>query len=143
MSTALRGSAEAQATADTFKWPELIAVVDRATAKPAVETIVEQGEGREATGATRTSADSSRSWASTRRCRLKPRLRSGPVRDVGHRAALRARRAVPRIEDRVTSRCADLFNVGYEVLLQILERYFAHTEEPDEELGTLADRRSG
>ena len=35
------------------------------------------------------------------------------------------------IGDRVTSRCTDLFNVGYEILLQI-QRYFAHTEEePD------------
>ena len=36
-------------------------------------------------------------------------------------------------------RCGDLFNVSYEILLQIFERYFAHTEETDEQLGTLAD----
>jgi hypothetical protein len=39
----------------------------------------------------------------------------------------------------VTSRCADLFNVSYEILLQMMERYFAHTEESDAQLGTLAD----
>ena len=43
------------------------------------------------------------------------------------------------IGDRVTSQCTDLFNVSYEILLQILERYFAHTEETDAQLGTLAD----
>src|SRR5205085_5854698 len=43
------------------------------------------------------------------------------------------------IGDRVTSLCADLFNVSYEVVLQILERYFAHTEETDAQLGTLAN----
>ena len=43
---------------------------------------------------------------------------------------------VPRIPERVTSRCGDLFNVSYEILLQIFERYFAHTEETDAQLGT-------
>jgi hypothetical protein len=47
--------------------------------------------------------------------------------------------SVPRIGDRVTSLCADLFNVSYEILLQLLERYFAHTEETDFQLGTLAN----
>jgi CDGSH-type Zn-finger protein/truncated hemoglobin YjbI len=46
---------------------------------------------------------------------------------------------VPQISERVTSRCGDVFNVSYEILLQIFERYFAHTEESDEQLGTLAD----
>src|SRR5262249_16461927 len=45
---------------------------------------------------------------------------------------------VPRITDAVTSRCTDLFNVGYEVLLQLLHRYFAHTEETDAQLATLS-----
>jgi hypothetical protein len=46
---------------------------------------------------------------------------------------------IPLIGDRVTAQCADLFNVSYEILLQILERYFAHTEETDAQLGTLAN----
>ena len=46
---------------------------------------------------------------------------------------------VPLIGDRVTARCTDLFNVSYEILLQMLERYFAHTEETDAQLGTLAN----
>ena len=46
---------------------------------------------------------------------------------------------VPLISDRVTARCVDLFNVSYEILLLALERYFAHTEENDTQLGTLAD----
>jgi hypothetical protein len=36
------------------------------------------------------------------------------------------------------ARCADLFNVANEVLLHTLQRYFAHTEETDEQLSTLA-----
>ena len=46
--------------------------------------------------------------------------------------------SVPRITEGVTSRCTDLFNVGYEVLLQMLHRYFAHTEETDAQLTTLS-----
>jgi hypothetical protein len=48
-------------------------------------------------------------------------------------------RDVPLIEDRLTAGCADLFNVGYEILLQILHRFFAHTEESAQEIATLAD----
>ena len=33
----------------------------------------------------------------------------------------------------------DLLNVAYEVLLQLLSRYFAHTDESPEQLGVLAD----
>jgi CDGSH-type Zn-finger protein/truncated hemoglobin YjbI len=46
---------------------------------------------------------------------------------------------VPRITERLPARCGDLFNVSYEILLQTLERFFAHTEETDAQLQTLAD----
>ncbi len=39
----------------------------------------------------------------------------------------------------MTAQCTDLFNVSYEILLQILERYCAHTEETDAQLSTLAN----
>src|SRR6201994_3485271 len=39
------GPARAQAVTDIFEWPELIAVTDLASARQAIETIVEQGEG--------------------------------------------------------------------------------------------------
>ena len=63
-----------------------------------------------------------------------------PVRPVMFATVRRCEHddSVPLIGDPVTSRCTDLFNVSYEILLQILERYFAHTEETDEQLGTLA-----
>src|SRR5262249_52266547 len=64
-----------------------------------------------------------------------------PVRPVMFATVRRSEHAdtVPRIGERVTSRVADLFNVSYEILLQMMERYFAHTEETDAQLGTLAD----
>ena len=64
-----------------------------------------------------------------------------PVRPVMFATVRRGERndSIPLIGDRVTAQCTDLFNVSYEILLQILERYFAHTEETDAQLGTLAN----
>ncbi len=50
---------------------------------------------------------------------------------------------VPLITDQVTARVTDLFNVAYEILLQIFERFFAHTEETEIQLGVLADATVG
>ena len=41
---------------------------------------------------------------------------------------------MPLITDPGTARCMDLLNVTYEVLLQLLSRYFAHTDETPEQL---------
>jgi hypothetical protein len=46
---------------------------------------------------------------------------------------------VPLITDPGTTRAMDLLNVVYEVLLQLLSRYFAHTDESPEQLQVLAD----
>jgi hypothetical protein len=64
-----------------------------------------------------------------------------PVRPVMFATVRRCEHddSVPLLGDRVTSGCADLFNVSYEILLQLLERYFAHTEETDAQLATLAN----
>jgi hypothetical protein len=50
---------------------------------------------------------------------------------------------VPLITDLLTARVVDLFNVSYEILLQIFQRYFAHTEETDAQLKALADATVG
>ena len=46
---------------------------------------------------------------------------------------------LPLITDPIAARCTDLFNVSYEVLLLVLQRYFAHTGETDAQLGVLAN----
>ncbi len=46
---------------------------------------------------------------------------------------------VPIITDPFTSRCVDLLNAVYEVILQVLARYFAHTDETEDHLGVLAE----
>src|SRR5439155_296061 len=46
---------------------------------------------------------------------------------------------VPIITDPFTSRCVDLLNAVYEVILQLLARYFAHTDETEDHLAVLAE----
>jgi hypothetical protein len=133
------GPPRAQATSTDFHWPELVAVTDLASAQRALDTVLEQGEGARG------------HWEAAHfgqfvqileeyRGMLAANPAADPVRPVTFAAVRRGERdaSIPLIGDRVTSLCADLFNVGYEILLQILERYFAHTEETDEHLGTLA-----
>lgn len=134
------GPKDAQATEEHFRWPELVAVTDLATALRAIDTIVEQGEG------------ASGEWRNAHFGRLLGILDEylemkkadpgfEPARPV---VAANVRQqatgvVVPLITDPGTTRCMDLLNVVYEVLLQLLSRYFAHTDETPEQLGVLAD----
>ncbi len=134
------GPPKAQATTADFSWPELVAVTDSASAQQAIDTILEQGEGARG------------DWQDAHfgqfvqildeyRQMTKANPSFDPVRPVLV-ANVRAHEhveGIPRIGDQVAARCADLFNVAYEVLLQTFERYFAHTEETDAQLSTLAD----
>ena len=134
------GPPRAQATPDSFHWPELVAVTDLASAQKAIDTILEQGEGARG------------HWEQAhfgQFVRILDEYREmvaaspdfDPVRSVMFATVRRCEHddTVPQIGDRVTSRCGDLFNVSYEILLQMMERFFAHTEETDAQLGTLAD----
>ena len=49
----------------------------------------------------------------------------------------------PLITDPTTKGVADMFNMGYEVLLQTLTRYFTHTDETPEQLATLVSTAFG
>ena len=134
------GPPRAQATSDDFRWPELVAVTDLASAQRALDTILEQGEGARG------------HWEAAHfgefvqildeyRQQLAANPAFDPVRPVIFATVRHGEHddAAPLIGDRVTARCTDLFNVSYEILLQMLERYFAHTEETDAQLRTLAD----
>ena len=46
---------------------------------------------------------------------------------------------MPLINESFTNRSVDLLNAVYEVILQLLARYFAHTDETDDQLGVLAE----
>jgi len=133
------GPPMAQATSNHFWLAGMAPVTDLASAHAAIEVIVEQGEG--ARGAWRDAHfgrlitvldefldlhDADPSFEPSR-----PVLTS-IVREREDGAP------VPLISDPFTSRVVDLLNAVYEVLLQILARSFAHTDETEDELDVLA-----
>src|SRR5262249_49290575 len=133
------GPVRAQATSDYFHWPELVPVTDLASAHRAIDTILEQGEG--ARGHWQNAhfgqfvgiLDEYRKFKAANPDFEPTRpVLFATVRPSAHDDA------VPRITDGVTSRCTDLFHVAYEVLLQLLHRFFAHTEETDAQLATVS-----
>ena len=130
----------AQATEEHFRWQELVAVTDLASARQAIETIVEQGEGARG------------EWRDAHFGRLLGVLdeylaakRADPSFEPARPVVAANVRppstgvVVPLITDPGTARAMDLLNVAYEVLLQLLSRYFAHTDESPEQLEVLAD----
>jgi hypothetical protein len=138
------GPPRAQATGGRFRWEELVAVTDLASAHQAIDTIVEQGEGARG------------DWHDAHFGRLIRILDEflaaraadpafDPTRPV-LQAAVRPPESgapLPLITDHFSNRCVDLLNAVYEVLLQVLARYFAHTDETDEQLATLAEVAMG
>ncbi|HEY1634039.1 MAG TPA: ferritin-like protein, partial [Acidimicrobiales bacterium] len=134
------GPPEAQATAANFRWPELVAVTDLGSAQRAVDTILQQGEGPR--GDWRTAHFGQFVEVLDEYLQMtEANPGFDPVRPVVAANCRQPERhvEVPLITDVLTAKCTDLFNVGYEILLQIFERYFAHTEETDAQLATLAD----
>jgi Ferritin-like len=134
------GPPRAQATSKDFQWPELVAVTDLASAQQALDTILEQGEGARGHWEAAHFGQFVQILDEYRRMRAaNPAFE--PVRPVLFATVRRSEHddGIPLIGDPVTSGCTDLFNVSYEILLQLLERYFAHTEETDAQLSTLAD----
>ena len=138
--TVFIGPPDAQATGEHFRWDELVAVTDLATARQAIDTIVEQGEGARG------------DWHNAHFGRLVRILDEylamkaedpdfEPARPVVPACVRRPEDGadVPIISDPFTARCMDLLNAVYEVLLQLLARYFAHTDETPEQLAILAD----
>ena len=133
------GPTQAQAVTDIFEWPELIAVTDLASAGRAIETIVEQGEGAR--------GDWIRSHFGTFVGILEDLLAEqaadpafNPARPV-EPAFVRLPPDVDAgtvIEDRTTVQVADLANGVYEVVLQVLSRYYIHHGETAAEFDTLA-----
>jgi CDGSH-type Zn-finger protein/truncated hemoglobin YjbI len=138
------GPARAQATSEFFQWPELVAVTDLASAQQAIDTILEQGEGARGHwehahfGQFVQILDEYRQLSAANPSFQPSRpVIFATVRPSEHDES------VPQIGERVTARVGDLFNVSYEILLQMLERFFAHTEETDAQLGTLAGATIG
>ncbi len=134
------GPPRAQATQQYFGWPELIAVTDAASAQQAIDEILEQGEGPRG------------NWKDahfgqfveimdeyTQLREANPGFEPArPVITVNVRPSERDT-GVPLATDPLTRQVMDLFNVTYEALLLMLQRFLAHTEETDAQLKVLAD----
>jgi CDGSH-type Zn-finger protein/truncated hemoglobin YjbI len=134
------GPPRAQATQHYFVWPELVAVTDTTSAQRAIDEILEQGEGPRG------------DWRDAHFGKFVDildeytQLREAnpafdpvrPVITVNVRPAVRET-DVPLVTDPLTRQVMDLFNVTYEILLLMLQRFFAHTEETDAQLKALAD----
>src|SRR5215472_12647608 len=133
------GPPRAQATEEYFGWSELIAVTDLAAACRAIETIIEEGEG--ACG----------DWRAAhfgKFMQIMQEYRDLKQQDPGFEPARPVVAAyvrppsdtseVPLVSDPVTAGISELFNACYQVMLQILMRYFIHGEETEGELQTLS-----
>jgi Ferritin-like len=133
------GPPDAQAVTATFEWTDLTAVTDLASASRAIDVIVEQGEGAR--------GDWVRSHFGTFVGILEDFL-AMQAADPGFDPARPVEPAYVRlppdvasgtlIEDPLTARVADLCNGLYEVILQVLSRYYVHHGETPAELETLA-----
>jgi hypothetical protein len=135
------GPPEAQATARHLGWPELVPVTDLASAVTAIGTIVEEGEG---------AAEHRDSSHYGRFLRMYAEYQELKRRDPDFEPARPVVAAVvrqpsdvldplPLIQDASTAAVADLFNAGYEVLLQILARFFVHSGETEAEYQVLSN----
>jgi hypothetical protein len=133
------GPAFHQADESSFRWPDVAPITDLDAAQRAIERIVVQGEG--ATGDWKTAhygrflgvldeylqareADSNFAPAH-------------PVVGAGMRGVEGVEPDV-YITDATTGGCSDLFNAVYELLLQLIARYFAFGHETPEQRGVLA-----
>lgn len=134
------GPPRAQAIQEHFDLEGLIPVSDLASARKAIETIVEQGEGARG------------DWHAAHFGRLltildqflAARKADGAFEPARPVVAARVRplesgQPVPIIGAPFTVRCVDLLNAVYELALELLSRYFTHTDESDEQLKTLAE----
>jgi hypothetical protein len=132
------GPPEAQATRELLGWSELVAVTDLASARAAIATIVEQGEGADG------------DWRQAHFGRLAGILEeylAATRADPSFAPARPARPAYVRrppdqpmgivISDPLTAQVADLFDAAHQTLLAALSRLFLH-DETEQEVATLA-----
>jgi hypothetical protein len=135
------GSPRAQATPELLRWPQLIAVTDLASALAAVEEIIEQGEGARGDWRTAHYGRFLGIWEEYHALRVRdPSFEPArPVLPVFTRQPYDIADPQTVITDPATRHIAELAGLGYEMVLQLLLRFFTHTDETDEQLRTLVD----
>ena len=133
------GPHAAQASPESFRWPDLIRVTDLDSAMKGIDIIVEQGEGPrghwrdahygrflEVLGELLTMKKTDPMFQPARP--VVPLFVRPPADTDG-----------PLVSDPTTARVLDAFNVTYEILLQSLARFFGHVEETPDQVAFLTD----
>jgi len=135
------GPPRAQATPEMFRWPDLVAVTDLASAQQAIETIIEQGEGARGDWQAAHYGRFLGIWDEySRLAAADPAFEPArPVLTAFTQQPFDLTAEPPLISDPATGQVARLFALGYEVLLQVLVRFFTHTDETDDQLGLLIE----
>lgn len=134
------GSPIAQATREHFGWEELVTVKDQASARKAIETIVIEGEGARGDWKDSHFGHFVRILNEYKDLKQKdPQFEpSRPVVAAFSRPLGDPEAQVELIEDEFTAEVSDLFNASYQVLLQILSRFFLPVETTNDDLRTLS-----
>lgn len=135
------GPPRAQATPEMFRWPDLVAVTDLASAQQAIETIIEQGEGARGDWQAAHYGRFLGIWDEySRLVQADPVFEPArPVLAAFTQQPFDQTAAQPLISDPATREVARLFALGYEALLQVLTRFFTHTDETSDQLALLIE----
>jgi hypothetical protein len=133
------GPPRAQATPELLHWPELIAVTDLASALAAVEEIIEQGEGARGDWRTAHYGTFLTMWQEYQDLRQRhPSFEPArPVLPAYTRQPFDIAAPQPIITDPLTRQVAEVAAMAYEMMLQLLNRFFTHTDETEPQLSTL------
>jgi len=133
------GEPRAQATPERFRYPQLIAVTDLASASAALDEIIEQGEGARGDWRPAHYGRFFGIWNEYQKLREQDPFfePARPVLPAFTQQPYDIEQPQPQPTDPLTREVAELFNLAYEVLLQVLTRFFTHTDETDEQLDAL------
>jgi hypothetical protein len=139
------GPRHTQATPELFRWPQLVAVHDLASATAAINEIIEQGEGARGDWRPAHYGRFLAIWEEyAKLTEADPAFEPAfPVIPAFTRQPYDITEPQPLLTEPLTRAIAEVFNLGYEVLLQILNRFFTHTDETDEQLQILVGAAFG
>ena len=134
------GNAHDQATEEYYGWKELTAVTDLASAKKAIEEIITEGEGARG------------DWKEAhfgRFLAILDEYMEMKRKDLSFEPTRPTLAAFVRppgdvespelVDDEMTGAVADLFNASYELLLQVLTRFFLQVDTSKEGLTALSN----
>jgi hypothetical protein len=139
------GAERAQTRPELLRWPQLVAVKDLESAHAAVEEIIDQGEGARGDWHAAHYGRFLDVWSEYRELKTAdPSFE--PARPVLAAFVQQPYDVVapqPLVTDRPARAVAELVNLTYEAILQLLTRLFTHTDETEAQLETLAGSAIG